>query len=110
MLIDVCTRAIQDRSDVVDMERSARRYLSRLDLAWSAGYKGQHTLFRNHGDLSRAELHRLGAAASVPRRELRLATLSRDSGRDEVQTGTPVGDIGDTECSWPPSSVRTSSR
>ena len=47
MLIDVCTRAIQDRSAVVDMEKSARQYLGRLNLAWSAGHKGQYTLFRN---------------------------------------------------------------
>ena len=47
MLVDVCTKAIQAQSPLVDMERTVRGYLERLHLQWGAGKRGQYTLFRN---------------------------------------------------------------
>lgn len=47
MLMDICTRALRERSPDVDLEPSVRQYLTkRLDLQWSGGRKGQYTLFR----------------------------------------------------------------
>ena len=40
MLVDVCTKAIQAQSPLVDMERTVRGYLERLHLQWGAGKRG----------------------------------------------------------------------
>ena len=45
--IDICTRAIQTRSPVIDMERTTKQYLERLRMGWGAGPRGQYTLFKN---------------------------------------------------------------
>lgn len=47
MLLDVCTEAVRGGSREVDLLPSVRQYLrNRLGLEWSAGAKGQYTLFR----------------------------------------------------------------
>ena len=47
MLVDICTRAVRDRSPEVGLESSVRAYLTkRLDVGWGGGRNGQYTLFR----------------------------------------------------------------
>jgi len=94
MLIDVCTRAIQNQSPVVDMEKSARQYLKRLGLQPPSGRAGgrQYTLFRNQA-----------IALSACRMEL----LWHDSGVSVHYEGTPMeqfrawADDGAQRAFWP---------
>ena len=47
MLMDICTRAVQERSPEVTLESSVRAYMTkRLGVGWGGGRNGQYTLFR----------------------------------------------------------------
>lgn len=47
MMADICTESVRGRSREVDLCESVREYLTkRLGVGWSAGAKGQYTLFR----------------------------------------------------------------
>ena len=47
MLMDICTRAIQERSPEIALESSVRAYMTkRLGIGWDGGRNGQYTLFR----------------------------------------------------------------
>ena len=92
MLIDVCTRAIQDQSPDVDMEQSARQYLKRLGLQPPSKGGRQYALFRNQA-----------IALSACRMEL----LWYDSGVSVHYEGTPMeqfrawADDGAQRAFWP---------